>query len=150
MSGTVTSAGKSAPAAPRATSVLVVDDEPIVASELAAGLRDLGYEASHVLTAADALAVLAARPDISVLVTDIRMPGANGVTLARTAKAARDEESPLAVVLITGHATPEELARAMPDGGIELVRKPFRLREIDGAIGRALRRMAGAPEPPRG
>ncbi|MBR0681635.1 response regulator [Roseomonas eburnea] len=122
--------------------VLVVDDEPIVASELAAGLRDLGHEASHAVSAFAAMRILAARPEIGVLVTDIRMPGTDGITLARAAAEARGEAATLAVVLITGHATPEELALAMPDGTAELVRKPFRLRDIQAAIVRAQRRAA--------
>lgn len=122
--------------------VLVVDDEPVVAMELAAGLCDMGYAAEHALSADAAMDILAARPDIRVLITDIRMPGADGFSLARMAVASRDPGTTLAVVLITGHATPEELADAMPAGEAELVRKPFLLREIGAAIARARQRIA--------
>lgn len=122
--------------------LLVVDDEPVVATELAAGLCDMGYAAEHALSADAAMVILAARPDIRVLVTDIRMPGADGFALARMAVASRAPGTTLAVVLITGHATPEELADAMPAGGAELVRKPFLLKEIGAAIARARRRAA--------
>ena len=122
--------------------VLVVDDEPVVATELAAGLCDMGYAAEHALSADEAMEILAARPDIGVLVTDIRMSGTDGFALARMAVARRDRATMLAVVLITGHATPEDLADAMPAGGAELVRKPFLLKEIGAAIARARQRAA--------
>lgn len=142
MSATLVPAGQETGTTSMRSVVLVVDDEPIVASELAAGLCDMGHEASHAVSAFSAMTILAARPEINVLVTDIRMPGTDGLALARAAAAARGDAAALAVVLITGHATPEELARAMPEGAAELVRKPFRLRDIQAAIARARQRAA--------
>lgn len=135
-------AGPRAAIGPPAGFVLVVDDEPLVAAELAAGLADMGYAADHALGAAPAMQLLAARPEITVLVTDIRMPGTDGIALARAVLAARDASRALSVVLITGHATPEDLARAMPGEEVELIRKPFRLKEIGAAVERAHRRAA--------
>ncbi|MBR0671133.1 response regulator [Neoroseomonas soli] len=128
--------------APPGGFVLVVDDEPVVAAELAAGLADMGYATAHALGAARAMEILAARPEITVLVTDIRMPGTDGIALAHAATAGREAGRAISVVLITGHATPEELARAMPGGDAELVRKPFRLKEIGAAVERAHHRAA--------
>lgn len=140
MSVTAGPAGRDASPVPPAGFVLVVDDEPIVASELAAGLADMGYMAQHAFSAASAIEILASSPEITVLVTDVRMPGTDGVTFARAATAGRGADNALAVVLITGHATPEELASAMPGERVEVVRKPFRLKEIGAAVERAHRR----------
>jgi two-component system response regulator MprA len=122
--------------------ILVVDDEPFVAEELAEGLMLRGYDVTTANSAAAALAVLAGAPGIRVMVTDIRMPGTDGLSLARAVLASRPETSPIEVVLITGHASAEDAAAGRAAGAIAFIRKPFLLAEIEAAVARALARAA--------
>lgn len=122
--------------------ILVVDDEPFVAEELAEGLALRGYTVTTANSAAAALAALGAAPSISVMVTDIRMPGTDGLSLARAVLEGRGDADAVEVVLITGHASPEDAAAGRQAGAIAFVRKPFLLNEIEQAVTRALARAA--------
>jgi len=111
-------------------SALIVDDESLIAMAIAEYCRDLGAEAIAVFDPLQALEILGQRPEIEVLITDVRMPGMNGPELMRRARAARPD---LAVLFITGFAAEGDLADA---GDWPVLRKPFDL----GALGPALRR----------
>jgi signal transduction histidine kinase/CheY-like chemotaxis protein len=103
--------------------VLLVDDEDLVRTAMAEGLRDLGYDVEEVGTAAEALEAIGAgfRPD--VLVTDHVMPGMKGAELAREA---RQRLPALPVLMITGYAQiPPEETR-----GFHVMSKPFRQAEL--------------------
>jgi CheY-like chemotaxis protein len=64
--------------------VLVVEDEPLVRMYAVEILQDAGYDVIEAANAEQALAKLEARPDISVMFTDINMPGTmDGFALAR-------------------------------------------------------------------
>jgi DNA-binding response OmpR family regulator len=85
--------------------VLVVDDEEIVRGLVAEGLSDAGFEAIEAADAAEALRVLDERRDLSVMVTDVRMPGEmNGYFLA---KKVRERWPYVQIILVSGHATPD-------------------------------------------
>ena len=106
--------------------VLLVDDEPLVLDALAEQLEAAGFRTITASNAAEALSCLAANPTISVLVSDLTMPGGmNGVALIREAQARRPG---LPVVLLTGYAgdgTSTELALSGLLGNrFTLLRKP--------------------------
>ena len=114
--------------------ILVVDDEEVVAEELAAGLARFGFRARHSACPLRALEMLAAAPEVSVLVSDLRMPGMDGLTLARTAFAQRDAATMLAVVLITADGDRAELLEALRGAISGFVRKPFRVAQVAEAV----------------
>ena len=64
---------------------LVVEDEPFVRMLAVDMLEDLGFEVHEVWNGELALDKLAQHPEISVLFTDVKMPGIDGVTLAKRA-----------------------------------------------------------------
>jgi DNA-binding NtrC family response regulator len=123
--------------------VLIVDDEPQLARELAEAIGDEGYPVEVVHSAADAMELLRSRTDIAVMITDIRMPNRNGLELTQDAIQFRDERDALEVILITGHASLEDANFAVRMGAFDFVRKPFRLQEIFDATSRAMARAAG-------
>jgi CheY-like chemotaxis protein len=138
----------------RRVEILIVDDEAEVAREIADGLSEEGHACSVVTSAAEAIDRVAAQPGrFGVVVTDIRMPGMDGVALARCLTAMTNWRNAPEFVMVTGHAVPAELAGALPGISLEVVRKPFRwtefLEPVQRAHGRAVQRMAGQIAPDR-
>jgi CheY-like chemotaxis protein len=116
--------------------VMVVDDEPIVGHRLRAALERSGFVVEVFENGAAAAARIAAwAPD--VLVTDVRMPGLDGLALID-----RVRQLGLAtkVVLITAFATPELARDAIGRGASECIAKPFRIAELRSAVERAAAR----------
>lgn len=124
-----------------AIGILVVDDEPVVAEQLAQGLSAHGLSSSFVHNAADAMARLDADPSIGVVVTDIRMPGGDGLGLAQRILSQRPAHAAVEVIIITGHATIEDATAAVRTGVADFLRKPFRLAEAVQAVTKAMTRV---------
>jgi FixJ family two-component response regulator len=121
--------------------VLVVDDEIVVADQLAQGLAAYGMRTAFVHNAGDALAQLEADPGIGVVVTDIRMPGGDGLGLAQRILAQRPASAAVEVIIITGHATIDDATAAVRTGVTDFLRKPFRLAEAVQAVSKAMARV---------
>jgi len=86
--------------------MLVVDDEPLVRMDIVGMAQEQGYQTVEAASAHQALAILEARDDIRVVLTDIRMPGAmDGIQLAH---AVRDRWPPTIIVICSGNMEPAE------------------------------------------
>ena len=113
--------------------VVVVDDDR---SNLASLKKILEREMLPVRTAADgreALSLLRGEP-VSVLLTDLMMPGIDGMDLLRAA----GQTSPnTAVVVMTAYGTVETAVAAMKDGAYDFITKPLRRAEVVRAVRRA-------------
>lgn len=134
----------------QALAVLVVDDEPLVARELSRGLTRAGLTVFSASSSAEAMGLVVARPEIGAVISDIRMPGENGLHLASWMLAARAGALAAEVVLITGHAAAEERAMAERHGAFAVIEKPFRLAELRGVAQAALARAAARRAAPEG
>jgi len=121
-------------------SILVVDDEIYMVAELQEALVASGYSVLTASSASIALELINRHSDIGVMISDIRMPEINGTELTVRAKAARTEANALEVILITGHGTFDEASAQMPNCTFQLIRKPFRMREIFAATESAMSR----------
>ncbi|GLQ56047.1 response regulator [Devosia nitrariae] len=96
----------------RTATILVVDDDALIAMNLAAILGDLGHVAVEAFSPRDALEVLSAGGVVDAMITDYSMPGMSGIELAH---AARNLRPGLPVMVSTGHADlPEDTERAFP------------------------------------
>ena len=104
--------------------ILVVDDEPDLRDFIARILTDHGLHALTAPSSYHALQILAAQP-VDVLLTDIVMPGKNGVELAAEAKRLRPE---IKVLFVTAYAPRSTEQAAMRLGPALL--KPVRAAEI--------------------
>ena len=128
--------------------VLVVDDDPAVGKVLGALLRQDGLEAEHLGSAAEALAALEARP-FEVVVTDVRMPGMDGLQLLERIKRRWPD---LPVVVLTAFGTLEQGVEAMKTGAADFITKPFDREQILAVIRKALQAGScfaeAAPRPP--
>ena len=115
-----------APAVRERERALIVEDEQELGELAGALFETLGYEVILTCDGAEAMRVLAERPDIDVLFTDVMMPGISGIELARLAQAMRPT---LKVILASGYAAPALKAH----GGLDefsFISKPYRLSEI--------------------
>jgi len=118
--------------------VLVVDDEPDMLENFTRILRRAGYRC---LTASDGergLALLESeRPDL--LVTDLKMPGIDGMELLRQA---RELDPALASIVITAFATIESAVAAIKEGAFDYLPKNFSIEQLHVTVERALRHRA--------
>ena len=115
--------------------VLLVDDDQLVREMLAMHLEENNYIVRMAASGDEALALLDAGLAVDVLVTDLSMPGINGVTTIREAHRRRPG---LAAVLLTGYAG-DRAALEAEDGSYLLLRKPIRanhlIKQIETANG---------------
>jgi CheY-like chemotaxis protein len=82
-------------------SILVVEDEALLLFTIADDLRDAGFTVYEASNAATALKVLEQHMDISILFTDVDMPGQmDGLKLSR---AVRDRWPPVRIIVTSGH-----------------------------------------------
>ncbi len=134
--------------------IVVLDDESAIVGELVDSLNHEGLRAIGATQPAEALRLLAANPALRVLVTDIRMPGTDGVTLVRDLKHQRGEADAVEVVMITGHGSMDDAVAALRLGVVDFLNKPFRVADLHSACLSALtraaqrREAARAPEAP--
>ncbi|HET6307543.1 MAG TPA: response regulator FixJ [Rhodopila sp.] len=108
--------------------VHLIDDDDAVRQALAFLLTTSGY-AVRVYDSAETF--LAALPSVQpgCIITDVRMPGMDGLTLQRELKA---RAIPLPVVVITGHGDVPLAVEAMKAGAVDFLEKPF---DDDGLLG---------------
>jgi CheY-like chemotaxis protein len=121
----------------RGEHLLFVDDEEYLTQMGVVLLTRLGYRVSPFNDPQLAFAAFAATPDaFAGLITDLCMPGLNGIDLACRIRGVRPE---LPVVLATGFSRPHDLARAHALGFGRVLEKPFTLEKFVEALLTALR-----------
>lgn len=114
------------------TSVLVIDDNVDLAENMAEILEDFGVEVCVAKNADEALACFDRRV-WSLVVTDVRMPGRNGLELLTLLKR-RSPGTP--VLVMTGFADSETVTRAHESGALAVVDKPLNLDAFIELVGR--------------
>jgi len=119
-----------------ARTILVVDDEPDLVANCERLLRRLGYTCIQAHTGPDAVALIdRERPDL--VVTDLRLPGTDGLAVARRA---RQHVPPIPVILITAYDSPQARSAASESGAGTYLPKPFSNSAFVDAVQRALPR----------
>jgi two-component system response regulator HydG len=116
--------------------VLVVDDESAARSGLTALLADEGYEAVSAAEGAAALAIAAEHP-VDVVITDMRMPGMDGLTLLSRLREAHPD---LPVIVVTARTDVGAAVHAMRAGAEDYLAKPIDLDALFVILERALER----------
>jgi DNA-binding NtrC family response regulator len=116
--------------------ILVVDDEPSSRSGLSTLLRAEGFD---VRVAEDGYKALAQLEEFApdALVTDLRMPGIDGIELLRKA---REQYPEIIVVLMTAFAGVDSAVKAMREGAEDYLTKPLQIDELLLILERALER----------
>lgn len=100
--------------------ILVVEDEPLIRMSAVATLQDAGYWVLEAQNSADALDVLSRHSEISILMTDVRMPGnMDGLALVTWVQMNNPN---IRSIVVSGNATHAQAGKA---GAVGFVRKPY-------------------------
>ena len=114
--------------------VLVVDDEAPVRSIVAALLEHSGYSTATACSAEEAMGTLSQDPGYSLVLSDIMMPGTDGLSLLDRISA---DHSGLPVIMCTAVHDVHVATNAFRRGAFDYLLKPFERRQLEGAVARA-------------
>ncbi len=117
------------------TTVLVVDDEPLIAMALEAALEDAGYRVATAANGRQGLERLAEAPRPDLVLLDMMMPVMNGPAML-AAMAADPGLRRIPVIVLS--SLPEEAIRARADGVAAILLKPYTAEQVLDAIARVL------------
>jgi DNA-binding NtrC family response regulator len=119
---------------PTADRILVVEDEAITRENLRHALDREGYVVETAEDGASALLLFAERR-YDLVLTDLKMPGADGLTVLTETKRRQPEAE---VIVLTGYATVETAIAALQRGAFHYLAKPFKLEEVRAVVRKAL------------
>ena len=114
--------------------ILIIDDEKSLLDLLSVVFKKEGYAVRTAQSAAGAYEVLA-KDEVDLVVTDIKMPGADGMDVLRYA---RENLPDLPVILITAYGSIAQAVEALKAGALDYVVKPFDVEELKIIVGRGL------------
>lgn len=117
-----------------AASILVADDEPASREALYDSLTDQGYDVTAVNDGTEALAELH-RSNFDLLVSDLRMPGLDGLQLLRETRKLCPQTL---VILVTAHASVETVVEALRAGAHDYMLKPLVYDDVITKVSRLL------------
>lgn len=120
--------------------VLIADDDPDIRELLAAYFSRRGHPVAWVKDGRAAIAALESRPgQYGLVVTDLQMPGADGLAVLA---AARRSTPSCFVVIVTGYASLDSAVEAVRQGAFDYLTKPFTMGQVDVILDRIADRTA--------
>ena len=138
---TLSSAKRRIAPKPKASSVVVIDDDPDVRAFIYASLLEMGYRVEQAADGQTGVALVErTRPDVVVL--DYVMPGMSGAEVAAQILKTRPEQP---ILFVSGYSETDDIRRAAPNAS--LLAKPFRPDALDAAVRAVLagKRIAAIP-----
>lgn len=114
-------------------SVLIIDDEPLMRLSMVDALAAVGYDVQEASSGDEGLSLLETKP-FDVVITDLRLPGADGLQIVQACK--QKIPSP-EVLMITAHGSVDTAVQAMKAGAHDYITKPFAMDELLLIVGRA-------------
>jgi nitrogen-specific signal transduction histidine kinase len=124
------------PATRAGETILVVDDEPMIAMMITDLLEELGYVPLEAADGPSGLEILRSDRDIDLLVTDVGLPG--GMNGRQLAEAARQVRPGLKILFITGYAEYAVRGDLQAGEGMRVVTKPFEMQFLASTISEML------------
>ncbi|HEY6035909.1 MAG TPA: sigma-54 dependent transcriptional regulator [Kofleriaceae bacterium] len=118
--------------------ILIVDDEAKLGRVLVEMLEAVGHDVARATGGAEALGRIAAG-DLDVVITDLRMPNVDGMTVLRETRRVSPSTD---VMLMTAHATTQNAIDAMKEGAVDYLLKPFAMDELRIRVARIGERRA--------
>jgi len=116
--------------------ILVVDDEESSREAITRALERSGYQVQGVSDPYHVLRILKEEP-VSLIITDLKMPGLNGLELLRQTKEINPD---ISVIVLTGYGTIESAVEAMKIGAYDYLCKPININEMRVVVSKALER----------
>ncbi|HMK49217.1 MAG TPA: response regulator [Thermodesulfovibrionales bacterium] len=116
--------------------ILIADDDDIVRDAISSLLTDEGYSVLSAVDGIDAISVLRIQ-DIDLVITDLRMPGADGYEVLRYAVKSNPD---ITVIMLTAYGTLDTALNAIKDGAYDYLTKPFKIQEILLLVEKVFRR----------
>jgi two-component system response regulator AtoC len=123
--------------------ILVADDEQNLRRVLVAMLRRDGHDVVQAASGAEAIEQLA---DVDVVITDLRMPGADGMDVLRTAAKSFPQ---VPVIMITAYGSVGQAVEAIKAGAFDYIEKPFEQDSIRTIVEKAIGQAAANRMAPR-
>ncbi len=114
--------------------LLIVEDEAVLARNLAKAFTRQGFEVQHAATTAEARRIAAETP-IDIALLDLRLPDGSGLDVLDAMLAA---DNSLPVIMMTAYGSVADAVQAMQRGALDYVQKPFELDEIQLKVTHAL------------
>ena len=125
--------------------ILVVEDDPKIASFVIKGLRQSGFAVDAAADGEEGLALArASKPDVAVI--DIMLPKLDGLSLIRRL---RQDGVQLPVLILSARATVDDRVEGLQAGGDDYLTKPFAFSELLARVQALLRRASNVAEPTR-
>ncbi len=106
--------------------ILIVDDEEKICKLLRAELKDAGHAAHSTTQPEEAVELIRKRPP-DILITDLRMPGMDGIALLKKTK---EMSASTDVIVMTAYAAVETALETMKEGAYDYIVKPFKTDEL--------------------
>ncbi len=125
--------------------VLVVEDDPKIASFVVRGLKEAGYSVDHAPDGETGLA-LGQSTEYDAAIVDVMLPRLDGLSLVRRLRAAR-RATPL--LFLSAKAGVDDRVRGLQAGGDDYLTKPFAFSELLARVQALIRRASQAPEATR-
>ena len=120
---------------------MVIDNDSSMVLWVRSVLQADGYECCSALGGEEALATLRSTPDILVAISDIHMPGMDGITLLRNLSALPNAASVPRFIFLTAYPEIDFAVAALRLGAVDFLVKPVRPQELSGAVRRACERV---------
>lgn len=113
--------------------IVLVDDEEDILRSVGGLLVDFGHEVIPARDGSEALKLLEEREGVGLIVSDIQMPGMDGIELLRSVRA---RWPGLPIILMTGYGDVDKTVAAFHYGAYDYVKKPIRLKDLLACIER--------------
>jgi PAS domain S-box-containing protein len=118
--------------------VLLVDDEDAIREILGLSIADLGYEVQTAGSGEEALETIEVFCP-AIMLTDIKMPGMDGIELLRRVKAAHPD---IEVIMISGHGDMDLVVKSLQQEALDFITKPIRDELLVNALKRAAEKIS--------
>ncbi len=117
----------------RTSRLLIADDDANLRTVLAGELCSTGCEVAETNSGEEALSLLE-KEEFDVLLLDLNMPGRSGIDVLKQLKTV---DSPVQVIILTGHGTVSAAVEAMKLGAYDFLTKPFKMDELRAVVAKA-------------
>jgi DNA-binding NtrC family response regulator len=118
--------------------VLIVDDERAIAEEIAELLGFDGFSGCEIACDGNqAMDIIEVHDDIAIIITDIQMPGLDGLQMIQKLQSKYKSKRDFATIVITGHGGTKEAINALQLGAMDFINKPISSDQLLNAVSRA-------------